>query len=166
MKDTHRAVARAIRAIGGSGTPRAVLDRLRADGAALPPGFATGAVNSAARSLERAGLTRVTKQDDASVLIEYVSDIDPDDPRLDEREAKATQRKREKQERRAARVAVRAKAAIIDAAIADTGERHPACKCDLRAGMTQDDIRGLAAGCTDPLYVCPRLDAVRRRIEA
>lgn len=166
MKDTHRAVARAIRAIGGAGTPREVLDRLRADGAALPPSFATGAVNSAARSLERLGLVTVAKDTAGNVHIVYTSDVDPDDPRLDEREAKRDAKAVEKRQRAATRVAVRAKAQAIDEAIAETGKRHPSCKCDLRAGMTLDDIRGLGAGCTDPLWCCPRLDAVRRRTEA
>lgn len=38
------------------------------------------------------------------------------------------------------------------------------CNCDLRPGMKADDLRELGAGCTAPRYVCPVLDAYRRRL--
>lgn len=39
-----------------------------------------------------------------------------------------------------------------------------ACSCVVtKPGITAEEIRDLGAGCTDPNYVCPALDAVRRR---
>lgn len=49
-------------------------------------------------------------------------------------------------------------------AAAITALRTPDCRCDLRAGMTAEDLQALGAGCTAPRCVCPALDAVRRRV--
>lgn len=48
-------------------------------------------------------------------------------------------------------------------AIQDTRTMNVKCRCELRKGMTREDVRGLGAGCT-VFYVCPRLDSVRRRM--
>src|SRR4051812_36428585 len=43
-------------------------------------------------------------------------------------------------------------------------KRNP-CKCNLKKGMTREDLRKLGAGCTAPAYICPNLDAYRRILE-
>ena len=53
--------------------------------------------------------------------------------------------------------------------IRETGDRYPTCKCEdmdipLEPGIYIDDLYMLGSGCTAGLYVCPRLDAVRRRL--
>lgn len=41
--------------------------------------------------------------------------------------------------------------------------REHRCLCGLRQGMSLKDLRQLNAGCTSPKWVCPALDAYRRR---
>jgi hypothetical protein len=38
------------------------------------------------------------------------------------------------------------------------------CRCDLRPGMSREDLQPLGAGCTDPWYCCPVLDSYRRKV--
>jgi len=38
------------------------------------------------------------------------------------------------------------------------------CRCDLRPGMTAEELQPLGAGCTDPQYCCPALDKYRREV--
>lgn len=52
----------------------------------------------------------------------------------------------------------------LSRAIAATAERYPHCRCELNATMTNDELVALGAGCTAPVYTCPRLDVVRRRV--
>lgn len=55
---------------------------------------------------------------------------------------------------------------VIQQVVEQARQRGEACSCDLHAGMTVDELRGLGAGCCDPLFVCPVLDRVRRRVGA
>lgn len=43
-------------------------------------------------------------------------------------------------------------------------QRLHRCHCELRAGMTRAELDTLGAGCKDPYFVCPALDAYRRRV--
>lgn len=36
------------------------------------------------------------------------------------------------------------------------------CRCDLKPGMTPQDLRVLGYGCTNGYFICPALDAYRR----
>lgn len=66
----------------------------------------------------------------------------------------------------AAAAARRAQAARerLKVILAETRERFPLCRCELNPRMTAEQVRALGGGCTDPHHVCPRLDAVRRRM--
>jgi hypothetical protein len=44
--------------------------------------------------------------------------------------------------------------------------RAASCRCGLHAQMSPAEIRALGGGCTEPMYVCPNLDTVRRVINA
>jgi hypothetical protein len=63
--------------------------------------------------------------------------------------------------RRAARVR-----RVIERTLRQAAAAGEHCSCDLHPGMTVDDLRGLGAGCTDPVGTCPVLDRVRRRLGA
>lgn len=43
-------------------------------------------------------------------------------------------------------------------------ELFPRCSCDLRPGMTHDELLKLGSGCTAGRWVCPVLDAYRRAV--
>lgn len=64
----------------------------------------------------------------------------------------------------AARRAQQDRQKVADA-IEHTARLFPSCRCGLRRGMTSAALRDLGGGCTMPQHACPRLDAVRRRIE-
>lgn len=54
---------------------------------------------------------------------------------------------------------------IAEHDIVTTRMRFSSCKCEGRGlyhGMTVEQLIRLGAGCTDPLWVCPRLVALRR----
>jgi hypothetical protein len=83
--------------------------------------------------------------------------------RHEERDAWRHQREAERLARFGRAVASRRRRESIAQAIREApADKH--CRCALRAGMGDDDLSALGAGCTAPRYVCPRLDAVRRRV--
>ena len=43
-------------------------------------------------------------------------------------------------------------------------ERAKDCSCPITAASTLDELRELGAGCTAGRWVCPTLDAIRRRL--
>lgn len=57
-------------------------------------------------------------------------------------------------------------AVVSEEVLAETLDRHARCRCEnlgLHAGFPVRELWRLEAGCTRPYFVCPRLDAVRRR---
>lgn len=42
--------------------------------------------------------------------------------------------------------------------------RAKECRCAITPDSTLDDLRALGAGCTAGRWVCPTLDAIRRRL--
>jgi hypothetical protein len=43
-------------------------------------------------------------------------------------------------------------------------ERAKDCRCAIPLGATREQLRSLGAGCTAGRWVCPTLDAIRRRL--
>jgi hypothetical protein len=82
----------------------------------------------------------------------------------EEREARERHRRLERARRARAAAVERERRQRLAAAIAETLKRWPGCRCELRTAMTSRELRDLGGGCTHPLWVCPRLDAVRRRV--
>lgn len=82
------------------------------------------------------------------------------DVRAEEREA----RRRFRSLQKAQRAAARARDRDWHRRLRDALRAHPRadCRCELRASMSRSDLRELGAGCTEPAFVCPRVDAVRR----
>lgn len=87
------------------------------------------------------------------------------DPRAEERAARARHRALSKAQTAAAAARDRKERASVADAIRDTRARFPACRCALHRGMRKRDVRDLGGGCTMPWHACPRLDAVRRRLD-
>jgi hypothetical protein len=92
------------------------------------------------------------------------------DPRAEERAARARYRRGQRLARARAQAAKRAWRHRLRTAIAESAKAHPSCRCELRANMTREELVDLGAGCTasrdvgDIGWVCPRLDAIRRRL--
>lgn len=63
------------------------------------------------------------------------------------------------------RAAARARREKLKVALRETRERFPRCTCELHLDITAEQLRALGAGCAAGRWVCPRLDAVRRRME-
>jgi hypothetical protein len=47
-----------------------------------------------------------------------------------------------------------------------TRPRAKDCRCPITPASTPEQLRGLGAGCTAGRWVCPTLDAIRRRLSA
>jgi len=58
--------------------------------------------------------------------------------------------------------AARRRAAVIGDELAKP--RACDCACAINAQSTIEELRGLGAGCTAGRWVCPTLDAIRRRL--
>ncbi|MHB1572090.1 MAG: hypothetical protein ACYC0H_23190 [Solirubrobacteraceae bacterium] len=56
----------------------------------------------------------------------------------------------------------RRRAAVIRAELARS--RAKDCRCPITPDSTIEDLRALGAGCTAGQWVCPTLDAIRRRL--
>jgi hypothetical protein len=82
----------------------------------------------------------------------------------EERAAREQLRHQQKMHRGAARARQRSWRERLRDAMRETRTRYPRCKCALHCGMTREELRDLASGCTAPDHVCPRLDTVRRRM--
>lgn len=85
-----------------------------------------------------------------------------DQVRAEERSARARQRQADLAARKAERRRWREWCDRLAGVILET--RTQSCRCELRATMTRGELEGLGAGCTDPHFVCPRLNTVRRRM--
>jgi hypothetical protein len=91
-----------------------------------------------------------------------------DGVRVEERDA----RRRARQLARARRVAGRRRerqarsrrAQVINAQLARAREQGVRCSCPITAQISDLELRALGCGCTDPWWVCPVLDAIRRRL--
>lgn len=83
-------------------------------------------------------------------------------PRDEERAARERLRQLERARKAAARKHQARLAAIIREELARPRARS--CRCGLTARTTQADLAALGAGCTAGRWVCPTLDAVRRRL--
>jgi hypothetical protein len=83
-------------------------------------------------------------------------------PRSKERAAR--QRVRAIQRARAAKATVdgRRRAAVIPDELARP--RAKDCRCPITPDSTREDLLALGAGCTAGRWVCPTLDAIRRRL--
>ncbi|MGH2856938.1 MAG: hypothetical protein ACRDMJ_05575 [Solirubrobacteraceae bacterium] len=83
-------------------------------------------------------------------------------PRREERVAR--RRLRATRHARAARAKAdaRRRAAMIREELARS--RAKDCRCPITPDSTIEDLRALGAGCTTGQWVCPTLDAIRRRL--
>jgi len=83
-------------------------------------------------------------------------------PQSDERAAR--ERIRAMQRARAAKAKADAsrRAAVIREELARP--RAKECRCAITPDSTLDDLRALGAGCTAGRWVCPTLDAIRRKL--
>lgn len=84
-------------------------------------------------------------------------------PREEERAALERHRNLQRAQRAAATQRERDYARRVREAAADTRAAHPRCSCDFRGVRSREELVSMGAGCT-AYYVCPRLDAVRRRL--
>lgn len=87
-----------------------------------------------------------------------------DQVRSEERAARAQLRADRRLQRAAQHARQRQWRGRLADALAATAKSRNGCRCGLRPSMTREQLRALGAGCTDPHHVCPRLDAVRRRL--
>lgn len=87
----------------------------------------------------------------------YVPGKRPSTPEEEERQAlrKAADAERRRKQAEAARRVKLAKA------ITETGRKYPECRCNLTSKTTIDKIATMRS-CTDPRWVCTRLDSIRR----
>lgn len=88
-------------------------------------------------------------------------------PKEEERAAREQARRLAKlqkgKQKAAEKAAKQTRATIIRDELAKDRARR--CRCGIRATMTAKDLTDLGAGCTAGMYVCPTLDAIRRRID-
>lgn len=93
----------------------------------------------------------------------------PFDARSDERRARRQLRDAQRLQRGAARRRRQEERRRFRQVLADTAKSWPTCTCPLTPDLEREQLHALGAGCTAgdglrPGYVCPRLDAVRRRL--
>lgn len=86
--------------------------------------------------------------------------------RLEEREALTQHRHMARMRRAADTAAQRAYRDRLAEAVRSTKDTWRRCRCEFRGIRSADELRALEGGCTMPSYCCPRLDAVRRRMNA
>jgi hypothetical protein len=82
----------------------------------------------------------------------------------EERAARKKHRDLEKARRHAATARERDYRARLRAAVGESKHLNPRCHCDFTGVTSRAGLVALGGGCTDPYFVCPRLDAVRRRM--
>lgn len=85
------------------------------------------------------------------------------DPREEERQARQRERTLEKARREAARRREREARSTRAEIIREEKARRPDCRCPITVYSTPAQLRELGAGCTSGRWVCPCLDAIRRR---
>lgn len=83
-------------------------------------------------------------------------------PQAEERDARSRQRALKRARAGKARAANRRSAQIIREALADP--RGKECRCPITPSSTPAELQALGAGCTAGRWVCPTLDAIRRRL--
>ncbi len=87
-----------------------------------------------------------------------------DSPQAEERQAAQRLRAIEKATRARARANAQRREVVIREELATPRARE--CSCPITPGSTGQELRALGAGCTAGLWVCPTLDAIRRRLRA
>ena len=95
-----------------------------------------------------------------------------DQVRDEERAARQQQRRMQRLQARARTAAEKAFARRLIETAAELKHIHSRCRCQFRGIHNHRELRALNGGCTsdrpdnEPGHVCPRLDAVRRRMGA
>lgn len=84
-------------------------------------------------------------------------------PKEEESAAIRKAKRAEKARKAAAQAADRERRSKLTGVIRDTKKQYPSCKCDLRSGMSRAELIALGSGCHKN-FVCPRLNAVRRKM--
>ncbi|MDQ2894893.1 MAG: hypothetical protein M3Y09_04515 [Actinomycetota bacterium] len=85
-------------------------------------------------------------------------------PKSEERAARDRLKAIERARAAKAKTAARRRADVIRDELARP--RAKDCRCPITAHSTLEQLRALGAGCTAGRWVCPTLDAVRRRLGA
>lgn len=85
-------------------------------------------------------------------------------PQAEERDARSRQRALKRARAGKASADNRRRAEIIREQLADP--RAKECHCPITPASTPAELRALGAGCTAGRWVCPTLDAIRRRLGA
>jgi hypothetical protein len=87
--------------------------------------------------------------------------------RDEEREARQAQRERDREERDRDRRRDKQAQSVLGAIIREelARERAKQCKCGITPSWTRQQLRDFGSGCTSGLWVCPVLDAIRRRMD-
>ena len=83
-------------------------------------------------------------------------------PQNDERAARERVRAIQRARAAKAKVDARRRAAVIREELARP--RAKECRCPMTPDSTLQDLLALCAGCTAGRWVCPTLDAIRRRL--
>jgi hypothetical protein len=83
-------------------------------------------------------------------------------PASEERLARARLRALERARAGKARADAQRRAQIIEDELAEP--RAEECSCPITPASTPGELRALGAGCTAGRWVCPTLDAIRRRL--
>lgn len=85
-------------------------------------------------------------------------------PYEEERAARQRERQLQRARKQAERQRRRQTNAKLQAVIAEEVGRGRGCHCPFTAHTTMDDIMAMGSGCTAGLWICPTLDAIRRRM--
>lgn len=85
-------------------------------------------------------------------------------PLSEEREARDRERRLERARRVLETRHAAQRRATIEQMLRSARAAGERCSCSITPDMTVQDLAALGAGCTDPLWVCPVLDRIRRRL--
>jgi hypothetical protein len=88
----------------------------------------------------------------------------PTTPRAEERVARDRLKAINRAHATNAKATARRRADVIRDELARPRAKH--CRCPITAQSTLEQLRALGAGCTAGQWVCPTLDAIRRRLGA
>lgn len=84
--------------------------------------------------------------------------------RREEQAARARHKQQLKMQKAAARRRAQDWRRKLADAIRETKKQHPQCRCRFAGVGDAAALRAMGGGCTMPDYVCPRLDAIRRKV--
>lgn len=84
-------------------------------------------------------------------------------PKDEESAARRKAKQAERARKAAAQTVERERRSKLTGVIRETKKQYPSCKCDLRSGMNRAELIALGSGCHQN-FVCPRLNAVRRKM--